>query len=781
MEIKTYYSLDKFGNSIPNATVEIYGRGQTALWPDVYDVDGNKITNPFTSDSTGRITFQVADGLYEIVISNDRTRGYRIPFQALDMLDPTGKINTAVTEAEAAAVQAELMRDQTQQIIDDAGEQSTLVALGQPSGYTKLNDCASIAELRAVKFTYHGQKVKLRLWQSVAAFIDVMFVYDANDTTSPDDGYRTIVNSDGQRAKAILSGGIDLRLAGLNADGSNLGTVFNRVYQGELARVIARGQALKMATIKIPELVSFDAPEMGTYSAKLDQAIKIPSFVPIVVEGEIYCEFTLTDVAAIQITNQITGITPSLLPWRDMSGAKMFKNDSGKFFLVGPGATVSQAAGLKVGNTTNGPSILDCRDTIISDLHIRQFRSGLDFDLYDTYILRFERLHLTGNYWNISALISGKANAGENMVVANSTIADAVSHQVNWNSPGCALTFEKSSLDYCGGSTFYLDNGARECEFKVEGGHIEGFGSFLVHQVSQLVAWQNRPNRVVIDKNCTIKAAGGMPGQWASRRQILKSGEVLPGLGTIVEINCPLYWPAAPAEPHIALMGYTDVTPIYMTATYSCPSSQYPDCLVSYRQSANKGLYRFSGTEGASVKGLADSATGYTFSTNGNPTIVYGSIDADGFQHVIINLDATTTWVEISNKGLYYDLERLAEINTGISVMMENITSGTLLTNTRFRYFYGTARTADGYEDGETYNVSALLTATYEGIATPLTTAKYVGVQTAMRYTRQDSGHPTQAEVVQPGIVLRGAVGQIRVKLPVIWPSRGKGACSVIS
>lgn len=373
MELKTYFAQDRAGNLIPNATVTIYLTGTNTLATGLLDVNGAALANPFTATADGKIQFKAADGIYDMQISYSTQTGPRITIQCVDLAGQ-------VSAAEQAASDAESALEQTQQIIVNAGDQATLVALGQPSGYTKLNDCASIAELRAVKFTYHGQKVKLRLWQSVAAFIDVMFVYDANDTTSPDDGYRTIVNSDGQRAKAILSGGIDLRLAGLNADGSNLGTVFNRVYQGELARVIARGQALKMATIKIPELVSFDAPEMGTYSAKLDQAIKIPSFVPIVVEGEIYCEFTLTDVAAIQITNQITGITPSLLPWRDMSGAKMFKNDSGKFFLVGPGATVSQAAGLKVGNTTNGSSILDCRDTIISDLHIRRFRSGLDFE-----------------------------------------------------------------------------------------------------------------------------------------------------------------------------------------------------------------------------------------------------------------------------------------------------------------------------------------------------------------------------------------------------------------
>ncbi|EPO5348053.1 hypothetical protein ACUB1S_002452, partial [Klebsiella michiganensis] len=205
------------------------------------------------------------------------------------------------------------------------------------------------------------------------------------------------------------------------------------------------------------------------------------------------------------------------------------------------------------------------------------------------------------------------------------------------------------------------------------------------------------------------------------------------------------------------------------------------DCLVNYRQSMNKGLYRFGGTEGVSVKDLTDPLTGFTFSTNGNPSIVYGGEDADGLRHIIINFDATTTWVELRNKGLYYALEREAEINTAISVMMENITEGDLTLNTRFHYYYGAAKAYDGYEDGRTKSLTALLSATYNGINTPLTTSKYVGEQSAMSYIRQDSAHPTQAEYVQAAIVLRGAKGQARIKLPAIWTTKGRGAAFAFS
>ncbi|HHS9626569.1 TPA: hypothetical protein ACTXE4_002226 [Raoultella ornithinolytica] len=619
------------------------------------------------------------------------------------------------------------------------------------------------------------------------ALFDVFYVYDATDTASTDDGYRTIVNAQGQRFKALLSDAIDLRIAGLRSYGDNLGTAFNRVLTAELARVFGSGSAMKMATIKLPALSSFDDPDISTYNAILNASIVMPSFLPVAVDGNYFCKFNPTNDVALKITNSLPGVTPSLIPWRDMKSVKMFTNTSGHFELIGPGSTASQAAGLQIGNASAGDSVLDLRGLSIDDIQIRAFRYGLDFIWNDTYILKFHNIELTGNYTNISSLIAGKVNSGENIRISESLIADSVSHQFNWNSPGIGLALDGCSTDYSGGSVFYLDNGARGNTIDYNGGHIEGWDGMFALQVTQSVAWYGYPNALTFN-GTQIKSAGKSPGVWASRRKILHSGTVLSDLGSKVLFNnSPVYWPAPASEPHVALMGYTDPTPLYMKAIYNCPNSPYPDCLVSYRQSSNKGLYRFNTEGSGSILAtpanptLFDLTSGYSFSTNGSPAVTYGSIDADGFMHIIIDLDATTTWVEISNKGLYYALEREAEINTAISVMMESITSGTLTLNTRFRYFYGSAKTADGYEDGPTKNLTALLSATYNGLSTPLTTSMYVGEQSAMSYIRQDSAHPTQAEYVQPGIVLRGGVGRIRVKLPAIWPTKGRGSAFVFS
>ncbi|HHT8352492.1 TPA: hypothetical protein ACT3KO_001444 [Raoultella ornithinolytica] len=664
--------------------------------------------------------------------------------------------------------------------IGDAALRSNL---GLGDGQKLIGEYSSISELRAAMLDYHGQKVKVKFWdiELGTALVNVFYVYDANDHASVDDGYRTIVNAAGQRFKALLNDTIDLRIVGLRSYGDNLGTAFNRALASELARVFADDSAMKMATIKLPALTSFDDPNVSTYNAILNASIVMPSYTPVECDGNYFCKFNPINDVAIRITNTIEGVKPSQTVWRNMQGVKMFANKSGQFQLVGPGATVSQSAGIRVGNDRAGDDVLDLRDLCLEDVQIRAFRYGLDCIWNDTYLLTYRNLKLTGNYFNLSSLLAAKQNAGENIRVENGLLADSVSHQVYWNSPGINVTIDKVSIDYAGGSAFYFDNGARGCDFHTHGGHIEGWDGMLVFQVAQLVAWYNQANTITFS-NTPIKAAGTSPGVWAPRRKILHSGQVLSDLGTRVTFdNSPVYWPSPASEPHVALMGYTDTTAENMKAIYHCPNSPYPDCLVSYRQSMNKGLYRFSGTEGQSVKGLYDSKTGYTFSTNGNPSIVYGGVDADGLQHIIIDFDATTTWVELCNKGLYYALEREAEINTAISVMMENITEGDLTLNTRFLYYYGAAKTYDGYEDGRTKSLTALLTAIYQGISTPLTTSKYVGEQTAMSYIRQDSAHPTQAEYVQAAMVLRGAKGRARIKLPAIWTTKGRGAAFAFS
>lgn len=131
MELKTYFAQDRAGNLVPNATVTIYLTGTNTLATGLKTVNDAALSNPFTASADGKIQFKAADGIYDMVVTYGTQVGPRITIQCIDLAGQ-------VAAAEQAAADAEAARDQTQQIIDDAGEQSTLVVLAQPTGASKI-------------------------------------------------------------------------------------------------------------------------------------------------------------------------------------------------------------------------------------------------------------------------------------------------------------------------------------------------------------------------------------------------------------------------------------------------------------------------------------------------------------------------------------------------------------------------------------------------------------------------------------------------------------------
>lgn len=69
---------------------------------------------------------------------------------------------TSETNSKASEIAAETARDQIQQIIDDAGDQSTLVVIAQSNGLKNIGQCANLADLRALQFSSVGQQVFLK-------------------------------------------------------------------------------------------------------------------------------------------------------------------------------------------------------------------------------------------------------------------------------------------------------------------------------------------------------------------------------------------------------------------------------------------------------------------------------------------------------------------------------------------------------------------------------------------------------------------------------------------
>lgn len=85
MELKTYFAQDASGNIMPGATVTVYLANTTTLATGLQDESGSPLANPFTADSSAKVSFYAPDGLYDItVVGNGRTVTIRAQFVSVD-------------------------------------------------------------------------------------------------------------------------------------------------------------------------------------------------------------------------------------------------------------------------------------------------------------------------------------------------------------------------------------------------------------------------------------------------------------------------------------------------------------------------------------------------------------------------------------------------------------------------------------------------------------------------------------------------------------------------
>ena len=63
--------LDRLGSAIPSATVRVVASG-TDSNASLFDANGSSISNPITTDSDGRFSFQINDGVYDFKNSEDQ-------------------------------------------------------------------------------------------------------------------------------------------------------------------------------------------------------------------------------------------------------------------------------------------------------------------------------------------------------------------------------------------------------------------------------------------------------------------------------------------------------------------------------------------------------------------------------------------------------------------------------------------------------------------------------------------------------------------------------------
>lgn len=70
MELKNYFAQDSQGNILAMASVYVYQAGTQTLATGLKDKEGNAISNPFASDSSGLIQYAAENGIYDMRVSS---------------------------------------------------------------------------------------------------------------------------------------------------------------------------------------------------------------------------------------------------------------------------------------------------------------------------------------------------------------------------------------------------------------------------------------------------------------------------------------------------------------------------------------------------------------------------------------------------------------------------------------------------------------------------------------------------------------------------------------
>ncbi|HGV3966267.1 hypothetical protein [Klebsiella pneumoniae] len=630
--------------------------------------------------------------------------------------------------------------------------------LGSGDGLKWVGKCATISALRTVEPTYSGQSITLRHAVSGGHEINCSLWYDADDVTTDDDGYSVFVTAGGARWKADVSRGIDIRLAGLLSDNSNLGTALNAVITGEVNKIKAAG------TIKGAITNIFIPASRKVYT--VDTPVFIPSFMCMNTNGYVYMLYPSTTGSAFSINNAALDIASGGMPSNpaDVQGCKIFNAEGGRFILTGPGGNASTGTGLYVGDPNT--SVFAVRDLMIGDLTIIGFKYGIQITARNNFINTFYGIISMLNQYGVYVSGGQALNAGEKMIFEKCTIGNnSVAHF--WFQAPMWYYINNCSLDYTSADVFLVGNLSQVSRILIQGGHVEGVPGYLVN----CPAAPGIPVKVQFrDTQLYMNGANN------SMRQLIHA----PGGGCAVSFEeCDwTFTEYFESSQYISLSGYSDGT----EANNRCVITNKNPRVTGLRSSQilpryNNGLmgwrFNFVGTEGASILNLTDANTKITVSSaNTDVSAKYGAATSDGARTIEITAAAATDVVELLLTPYYPAKARPAWCG-GASVNIAGVTAGecdmylvartyeepTLSFNSGTSTISTNRATVTNYIS-DVINVSEI----FSRSGTPLTAADYVGVW-------QSVSQAQYADSCRLALRFTNFVGTIKVKLPVFWQS----------
>lgn len=466
-------------NPVENGIYDV----QNNAWTRSVDFDGPKdvVDGTLVFSSQGDV-WQVDGPQYSLVPGTDPIIFKDINLLAYEALrEATEKAQEAAASAAAAAASenaaktsemnskdselaAEAARDQIQQIINDAGEQSTLVALAQPDGFKNIGRCSDIATLRTITPSFNGQQILLeRAVSGGPRLTNVVATYQASSTEA-DNGFSIFTTPTSGRWVIDTSETINVWLAGFDPAQNNLAQCINKIAAWFVSKAISKTQINdKRAVIVVPVFNDENATSFANYT--LTDTLKVPpSLASVHFRGNQLIDCTNQTKPGLTLTHEFTGLNKRLgnskAGGTSNAGGVAITSDGVVTFrgtltvsrnpttyameVVGTATNV----GMVFGNLNTG--FLEVRGAVVENVKFVGFYGGLQWGHCDTYLNAIKNSSFAGNVYNQYQPTATTSNSGEGLRTDRVTFSDSALDNIYIDVMGHDYVYDKTHIDYAG-------------------------------------------------------------------------------------------------------------------------------------------------------------------------------------------------------------------------------------------------------------------------------------------------------------------------------------------
>ena len=371
---------------------------------------------------------------------------------------------TSETNSRASEVAVETARDQVQQIINDAGEQSTLVALAQPDGFKNIGRCSDIATLRTITPSFDGQQIILeRAVSGGPRLNNVVATYEASSTEA-DNGFSIFTTPTSGRWIIDTSETINVWLAGFDPAQNNLAQCINKIASWFVSKAIAKTQINdKRAVIVVPVFNDENATSFANYT--LTDTLKVPpSLARVHFCGNQLIDCTNQEKPGLTLNHEFTGLNNGL--GNSKSGGAA---DAGGVAITADGfvtfrgtLTISRNpttnemevvgtatnVGMVFGNLNSG--FLSVRDAVVENVKFIGFYGGFQWGHRDTYLNTIKNSSFAANVYNQYQPTASASNSGEGLRTDRVTLSNSALDNVYIDVSGHDYVYDKTHIDYAG-------------------------------------------------------------------------------------------------------------------------------------------------------------------------------------------------------------------------------------------------------------------------------------------------------------------------------------------